>query len=232
MSKVHYLTARCPQGCETWLHPRAVWPHNEDPKRCRHHPWVDDLDDNALIAAPLAHDVASILPRDLVGRPRFSGDRLLHPHPDDYLRIDVTAGIVVRSPVEGVRAQRWAVVVAAAERDLGVGAIHKAVTADGFAELEQRLTDEGRLAQCPDCGDTTTAKGLTRHRARNTPCRWRRAAEEVRRLWTDGWRDPFSVPDAPLKWGDLNATVAWRRRVHVIPFPAWTAVLLRDGTAP
>lgn len=232
MSKVHYLTARCPQGCETWLHPRAVWPHTEDPKRCRHHPWVDDLDDNALIAAPLAHDVASVLPRHLVGRPRFSGDRLLHPHPDDYLRIDVTAGIVVRSPVEGVRAQRWAVVVAAAERDLGAGAIHKAITSDGFAELEQRLTEEGRLARCPDCGDTTTAKGLTQHRARNTPCRWRRAAEEVRRLWAEGWRDPFSVPGAPLKWGELNATVAWRRRVHVVPFPAWTAVVLRDGTAP
>lgn len=122
--------------------------------------------------------------------------------------------------------------MSAAERDLGAGAIHKALTSDGFAEIELRLNEEGRLACCPDCGDTTTAKGLSRHRTRNTPCRWRRAVEEVRRLWAEGWRDPFSVPGAPLKWRELNATVAWRRRLHVVPFPAWTAVLLRDGASP
>lgn len=81
MSKVHDLTARCPQGCETWLHPRAVWLHTNDPKRCREHPSVDDLADSTLIAAPLAQEVAAILPRHLVSRPHFSGDRLLHPRP-------------------------------------------------------------------------------------------------------------------------------------------------------
>lgn len=232
MSKVHYLTARCPQGCETWLHPRAVWPHTNDPQRCRQHPWVDDLPDTALIGAPLAQSVAAVLPAHLLDRPNFSGDRLLHPHPDDYLPIHLCQGVVVRSPVDGVTAQRWAVVVAAAERDEGAAAIEQAATADGFAEIESRLLDEGRLGRCPDCGDTTTAKGLGRHRARNTQCRWRRAAAEVRRLWADGWRDPFSVPGAPLKWRELNDRIYWRNRTHVIPFPAWTAVLLRNGTTP
>jgi hypothetical protein len=231
MTKVHYLTARCPQGCETWLHPRAVWPHTNDPERCRRRPWVDDLVDDALISAPVAQDIASILPDQLVSRPRFSTDRLLNPGPDQYLRIGVTAGVVVRSPIAGVRAQRWAVVVTAAERELGIGAIHKALDPEGFAEIEQRLTEEGRLARCPVCGDALTTKGLAQHRARNTPCRWRRAAAEVRSLWGDGWRDPFTVQDAPLKWGDLNGRAAWRRRIHIVPFPAWTAVLLRDGVS-
>ena len=232
MTKSHYLTARCPQGCETWLHPRAVWPHTNDPDQCRQHPWVDDIADTALIAAPLAQAVALVLPRHLVGSPRFSDDRLLHPHPDDYLRVDLCQGVVIQSPVEGVTAQRWAIVVAAAERDKGPSAISRALTADGFRELAQQLTEEERLTRCPDCGNTTTTKGLAGHRARNTPCRWRRAAAEVSRLWADGWRDPFSVPGAPLKLAELNATVAWRRRVHLVPFPAWTAVLLREGRTP
>lgn len=229
MTKSHYLTARCPQGCETWLHPRAVWAHTNDSDRCRQHPWVDDIADTALIAAPLAQKVASVLPGHLVGLPGFSCDRVLHPNPGDYLRIDLCQGIVVQSPVEGVMAQRWAIVVAAAERAAGGSVIERAMTAAGFAEIEQRLTEEGRLARCPDCGATATARGMTTHRARNTPCRWRRAAAEVSRLWAEGWRDPFSVPEAPLKLAELRASVAWRRRLHLVPFPAWTAVLLRDG---
>lgn len=232
MTKVHYLTARCPQGCETWLHPAAVWPHTHEPGRCRRRPWVDDLADTALIAAPLAQDIAAHLPPGLVAKPEFSEDRLLAADPPDYLRIDLCAGIVVKSPLEGIRARRWAVVTGAAVREQGLAVIDEVLTADGFAALEAALVEQGRLEVCPDCGDTVTSRGLARHRARNTACRWRRAAAEVRRLWDDGWRDPRSVPGAPLKWMELNATMAWRRRIHVVPFPAWTAVLLRDGVRP
>ena len=231
MTKVHYLTARCPLGCETWLHPQAVWPHTHHPGKCRKRPWVDDLADEALIAAPLARDIASILPSALVREPRYSAERMLHPGPGQYLCVDMTQGVLIRSPIEGVPARRWAVVVAAAERELGSGAIQQALSAPGYGRLEQRLTDNGRLARCPDCGDDLTARGLGKHRARSIPCRWRRAAAEVRSLWAEGWRDPFIVQGAPLKWVELNATVAWRRRLHVVPFPAWTAVLLRDGVS-
>lgn len=35
MTKCEYLTARCPTGCEVWLHPKAVTPHEA---RCPGHP--------------------------------------------------------------------------------------------------------------------------------------------------------------------------------------------------
>ncbi len=226
MTKVHYLTARCPQGCEAWLHPLAVEPHLLDPKRCRRRPWVEEIPDAALVAAPLAHDMVDLLPADLISRPSFSEDRILSPNPDDYIRIDLCQGVMVRSPVPGVRAQRWAVVASAAAREHGASAIQTAMTPGGFAELEQQLTEEARLTRCPICGDTTTVKGLRMHQARNRACRWRVAAAEVRALWTDGWRDPYSVDGAPLKWGDITATAHWRKRAHVVRFPTWSAVLL------
>jgi hypothetical protein len=227
MTKVHYLTARCPQGCEAWLHPLAVEPHLLDADRCRKRPWVDEIADEALVSAPLAEDIVQVLPARLLTRPTFSEDRLRSPNPDNYIRIDLCQGVMVRSPVPGVRAQRWAVVTSAAARERGAPAIQMATTASGFRELEQQLTAEGRLTQCPICTDTTMVKGLRNHQARNRACRWRVAAAEVRRLWAEGFRDPYSVDGAPLKWGDLNARATWRRRTRVVRFPAWTAVLIR-----
>ena len=49
------------------------------------------------------------------------------------------------------------------------------------------------------------------------------------RQWADGWRDPYSVDGAPLKWGDITATAHWRKRAHVVRFPTWSAVLLSEG---
>lgn len=228
MTKVHYLTARCPQGCEAWLHPLAVEPHLLDPTRCRRRPWVDEIADEALVSAPLAQDIADVLPPDLLARPSFSEDRILSPNPDNYIRIDLCQGVMVRSPVPGVRAQRWAVVTSAAAREHGASAIQTATSPSGFRELEQQLTTEGRLIQCPICGDTTMVKGLRNHQARNRACKWRVAAAEIRRLWAEGWRDPYSVTGAPLKWGELTARATWRRRTHVVRFPAWNAVLSRS----
>jgi hypothetical protein len=231
MTKVHYLTARCPQGCEAWLHPLAVEPHLLDPKRCRRRPWVDDLPDVALVGAPLAQDIADVLPSDLLSPPSFSGDRILSPDPDNYIPIHLCQGVVVRSPVPGIRAQRWAVVASAAAREHGAPAIDVATTLAGFSDLERQLTAKGRLTQCPICGDTTTVRGLRNHQARNRACRWRVVAAEVRALWTYGWRDPYSVDGAPLKWGELTATVRWRKRAHIVRFPAWSAVLLAPDAA-
>lgn len=231
MTRSKYLTARCPLGCEVWLHPKAVGPHGR-PGRCQHVAWVDRLEDEYLVAAPFAVDVSRLLPPDLVQRPEFSESRLLRPRAGEYIRDEVCQGIVLHSPVNGVRAQRWATVVQCAYRETGFGAIAAGLTEEGFAAIEQQLLAEGRLATCGDCGETTTCRGLQHHRAQSTACRWRRAADEVRALWNDGWRDPFSIGGVPLTWQELNSRVAWRRRLHVVPFPAWTAVLLRSCSIP
>jgi hypothetical protein len=180
----------------------------------------------ALVSAPLAQDMAAVLPADLLSPPNFSDDRILSPNPDNYIPIHLCQGVMVRSPVPGVRAQRWAVVTSAAAREQGTAVIQAAMTPAGFAELEQQLTAEARLTQCSICGDTTTVKGLRNHQARNRACRWRVAAAEVRARWPDGWRDPYSVDGAPLRWGDITATAHWRKRAHVVRFPAWSSVLL------
>lgn len=170
--------------------------------------------------------------RVCVGLPSgHPGGAVLSPDPGSYIPIHLHQGVMVRSPVPGVRAQRWAVVTSAGVREYGVSAIQAAMTPDGFAALEQQLTVEARLTQCPICGDTTTVKGLRGHQARNRACRWRVAAAEARARWADGRRDPYSVDGAPLNWGDITATAHWRKRAHVVRFPAWSAVLLAPDTA-
>src|SRR4051812_31756596 len=125
MTKSHYLTARCPQGCETWLHPRAVWPHLNDVSRCRRHPWIDDIPDNALIAAPLAEEIGHLFPSQLVETRTFSEDRLLRPQPGEYLREELRQGVLIRSPIHDVPAQRWAIVAGVAARHCGDQALQR-----------------------------------------------------------------------------------------------------------
>jgi hypothetical protein len=48
VTRCRYLTARCPTGCETWLHPRAVNAHVLL-RRCRGNPWIEDVEDEALV---------------------------------------------------------------------------------------------------------------------------------------------------------------------------------------
>lgn len=225
MGRPDYLTARCPAGCEAWLHPKAVKPHIEL-DRCRGVPWLDDAPDAVLVAAPDAETLERVLPPALVARPNFSYDRLLARDQPEYLRIDVCRGITVRSPIADVPARRWVHVAVAAARDYGEAGIRRAVTAPGFAELERELIDSGQFLECPDCHEFVKLKGLNLHRTRNVACRWRRAASEVENAWRQGWRDPYSIPGAPLTWSDLRATSMWRRRLHPVAFPKWTAVLL------
>ncbi len=106
------------------------------------------------------------------------------------------------------------------------------MTADGYDELERELGVDDWLVDCPDCGDTVTRSKINLHRARNTLCRWKRAGAEVRALWDADWRDPFTVPGAPLNWEGLQAKIAWRRRTRTIEFPRWVSVLLSPGTGP
>lgn len=102
--------------------------------------------------------------------------------------------------------------------------MREALTAKSFASLERELDLD--VVRCTDCGAWVRPRGLAIHRVTSALCRWRRAVAEVRELWAVGFRDPWSVPEAPLDWASLNGNAAWRRRVHVVTFSRWAAVVL------
>lgn len=230
-AKSQYLTVRC-AACECWLHPRALPGHGA---RCHGRPWVADVGVTTLVTGELAEQLGRLLPADLVGRPTSSPERVLSPGPNEFLLPEVHQGIVVASPVPGVSPRVWTHIARAGLREEGESALRKAMTVDGFTELRAQLALD--LVECTHCGQFLTEHGLATHQRTNIACRWGRAAAQVRGLWAQGRRDPWSIPGAPLEWGALNAKVSWRRRLEVVRFPRWTAVLLSPasedpGTAP
>jgi hypothetical protein len=194
--------------------------------RCRGKPWVNDVEDSALVPQPVADVFCERLPGRLIESVDVSQDRLLRLRSHEGVRYDVLQGIVVRSSIEGVRARRWVYIIRAAIERQGPDAIGRALTSAGFHDLERELDMDDRLVDCPDCGEIVQRSRINLHRTKSTLCRWRRARGEVRGLWEAGWRDPFTVPGAPLSWEGLQARVAWRRRTRTIEFPLWIAVLL------
>lgn len=225
MGRAHYLTIRCPLGCEAWLQPSALDRHLR-PGWCRQHPWVEDLVDSVVVPAPLAGLLLSVLPDALV-------EESQHPEVGRSRRnevgFDFRYGRRIRSPLNGVRARRWLLVATAVLEQSGLRAVERCLTLEGFLELEEAVTSPGEHAECPDCGEFVTQRGLGNHRATNSACRWRRAAAEVRQYWAAGWRDPFSIDDAPLTWAELTSRVRWRNCLLTVGFPRWTAVLLKPG---
>src|SRR5699024_4383313 len=104
-SRCEYLTARCPDGCEVWLHPRAVGPHVE---RCPGPRWTGTRMPVTHVAlSDQQADLARLMcPPTQLRRPTFSGDRLLSPHPGMRLHDSFVAGVVVESPIPGVTGRR------------------------------------------------------------------------------------------------------------------------------
>lgn len=225
-TRCEYLTARCPFGCEVWLHPRAVGPHAD---RCRGHPWTDDRLPvrQVILADDDVERAGRLCPPGTVHRPTFSGDRLLKPKVGMYLRANLVSGIVVESPLESVTGRRWWTVVRAAEeRGLSTDAARDPVA---FVHLEQQLGLAGHFVRCDICGDDVTERRLANHRRANSVCRFLADSAEVRTFWNLGYRDPYCVREqgVPITWTDLNGRAAWRNRLHVVRFRLWTAVLLR-----
>lgn len=220
MTKSHYLTVRC-QECECWLHPRAINAHRG---RCPRRPWIDAVADSTLVTGDMAELLTRLLPPELVDRPTFSDDRMLSPGPGEYLREEVCHGIVVRSPVDGVRSRRWTHVAGAAFGAGGETELRRTLTAEGFGALENELVLD--VVVCPTCGELLKDRGLGTHRRTNAACRFRQAVTEVRDKWSVGFRDPWSIPGAPLEWGALKRRAIWSKRLHVVTFPRWAAVLL------
>lgn len=230
MGRATYLTARCPTGCEAWLHPKALPLHAE--VRCRGHPWVDDLSDTAVVPDAytelllgLGDDVAvGVVDPGHLSRIDPGDGRCRHrpPTPSGVLR--------VHSPVPGVSARRWLVVALAAADRWGADGVRRAVRADGFYTLETELVLPGTYTECPVCGAFVAARVLGQHQRMSATCWWQRAAAEVRAAWRDGWRDPYTVPGAPTTWTDLSRSAGWRRRLRTVPFPRWIAVLVSPAT--
>ena len=230
MTKSQYLTARCSDGCEAWLHPAAMAAHHD---RCRGYPWVDDIPDTVLVTAQMREVFAAVLPEALLDYPHISADRLLRrgPMPGGYIRPEVANGLQVRSPIETVSSSRWVLVAIAIVRQYGDGALRQALDPERFADLERELVDPATVVECKDCGHCSTTRGAAQHRAANTACRWRRSFSEVRSRWEQGWRDPWSVSGAPLKWSELRDHAPWRGRLATVMFPRWVAVMLASDHA-
>jgi hypothetical protein len=228
-TKSHYLTVRCPFGCEAWLHPKALRSHES---RCARHQWTDAVADGALVADPLASLLRAHLAPDHCTRPTFSSDRILKPGPSEYLYPELLHGAIVHSPIPGVPARTWAYVVAASTRMHGESVVSRAMEPAGFRHLEAEVQAYERFTACDDCGTVVTLRGLRTHRASSSLCRWQRAVTEVTTLWDAGHRDPWSLRETvPLNWGELNRFVAMRRRLTTVRFPRWTAVLVAPEPA-
>lgn len=225
MSAGKNLTARCPTGCEVWLHPNAVAAHRD---HCPGVPWTDRRlpVSEVLLAGDQAPVALDICPDDVLALPTFSDDRTKRYVPGLYLREEVRRGIVVRSPLEGVTGRRWwRAVRLAAKREVPRDGTFDPL---GFEALERHLGIADSLVTCGICGDDLTPGHLDRHQRTNSVCRFLGDTAQVHKLWDAGYRDPYSLrhEGLPLTWYQLNGRAAWKNRLHVVPFRFWNAILL------
>jgi len=224
-SRCGYLTARCPYGCEVWLHPRAVGPHGD---RCPGHRWTDNRMPVTQVAlSDQQADLARLIcPPTQLLRPSFSGDRLLNPRPGMRLHDSLVAGVVVQSPFPDITGRRWWTVLRAAHEQ--GWATDPALDPDGFHHLEKQLGLVDHFASCAICGDDITPNRMKAHHKVNSVCRFLSDTAEVRTFWKLGYRDPYVLQNdgVPITWTVLNSRVAWRTRLHIVRFRLWTAVLI------
>ena len=187
-SRCGYLTARCPYGCEVWLHPRAVGPHGD---RCPGHRWTDNRMPVTQVAlSDQQADLARLIcPPTQLLRPSFSGDRLLNPRPGMRLHDSLVAGVVVQSPFPDITGRRWWTVLRSAHEQ--GWATDPALDPDGFHHLEKQLGLVDHFASCAICGDDITPNRMKAHHKVNSVCRFLSDTAEVRTFWKLGYRDPY-----------------------------------------
>ena len=187
-SRCGYLTARCPYGCEVWLHPRAVGPHGD---RCPGHRWTDNRMPVTQVAlSDQQADLARLIcPPTQLLRPSFSGDRLLNPRPGMRLHDSLVAGVGVQSPFPDITGRRWWTVLRAAHEQ--GWATDPALDPDGFHHLEKQLGLVDHFASCAICGDDITPNRMKAHHKVNSVCRFLSDTAEVRTFWKLGYRDPY-----------------------------------------
>jgi hypothetical protein len=230
-SRCEYLTARCPYGCEVWLHPRAVAPHRD---RCAGHRWTDQrLPVTQIALFDEQADLARLIcPPEQLQRPEFRGDRLRNPRPGMRLHGGLVAGVIVESPVPAVTGRRWWTVVRTSHEQ--GWSTDLALDPESFHHLEQQLGLVDRFASCTICGDDITPNRMKNHHKTNSVCRFLADTAEVRTFWKLGYRDPYVLQGdgVPITWTELNSRVAWRTRLHIVRFRLWTAVMVSASETP
>jgi hypothetical protein len=145
-----------------------------------------------------------------------------------YVRVGISDGAALRSPLPEVPVRVWwKVVRVLLEGELAADALADAMTADGFDALAPVGLLE-RCRPCPECGEVVLDLG--QHQRLSSRCRWSAAANRVNEMWVAGYRDPWTIPGgAPLTWSELRAS-SWRKGVRVVEFPRFNAVLVvREG---
>lgn len=218
------MTARCPLGCEWWAPPEVMARHVYN-RRCPGRAWFrNEHHDEVLIEHRDGQRLEELDAGELLEWHRISGERLLDGK-QPYLRIGIHNGAVLHSPLPDVPVRVWWKVVRPLLDVSGARAlVARAATEDGFATLAPPGVLD-RCQPCPECGEIVL--GVAQHQKRSTRCRAATAANHVRDLWTAGYRDPWTIPGgAPLTWTELQVA-RWRKRVEVVEFPRWNAVLLR-----
>lgn len=121
-----------------------------------------------------------------------------------YLRVGITTGVVVRSPLDMVTGRRWWAVLRAAA---GHGAsLDPGCSLDDFLLIEQRLGLQDHFVRCEVCGDDLSRRGLKGHQRSNSVCRFLADVAEVAKFWDLGYRDPYKLQGegVPITWTELN----------------------------
>jgi hypothetical protein len=191
MGQAHYLTIRCPHGCEAWLEPSSFGRHRD---RCTRRQWVDDLPDSAVIPVSFIGVLAGILPQGLLddGNPEVRRSRR------SEVPFDFRYGRRLRAPVEAVMARRW-LHVAIRGLDLKpVQAVRQALTFDDFVALEDDVAASSESAPCASCSEYVARRGWASAR-RRTSCA--AGAGPSQKSGKPGTRLPRSF---------------WRRRGHLL----------------
>jgi hypothetical protein len=220
MTRRIYMTARCPLGCEWWAPPEVMTRH-VDSRHCPRRAWFRAVRDEVLVERRDAERLAALGAGHLL---RLNAARDTDPS-RHYLRGAIRDGAALHSPMLDVPARAWWKVVRAFLDGEGCTVlVEKAMTPEGFAELVPvGLVESCR--PCPECGEFVLDR--TQHQRSSSRCRCCAPANRVREFWSAGYRDPWTIiGGAPLTWTELRAS-SWRKKLVVVEFPKWNAVLLR-----
>jgi len=222
MKRPVYLTARCTRGCELWGTSEVIARHVRE-RRCRGVAWFRRPLDTVLIQAKyvklLEHSVAA----HLVATNSLARGETSAPSP--YRPYEVHAGAALRSPIDGVPPRVWWLVVKPyLDADVPPNdVLELALDNDSFHNLmPQEHLDQ--FTRCPECDEIVI--DVCKHQRMSNRCRTVTAANAVRRLWADGYRDPWTAVDKPpLAWGELQIA-RWKHRLAVVEFPNHNTVLI------
>jgi hypothetical protein len=221
MRRPVYLTARCTRGCELWGTPAVIARHVRE-RRCRGVAWFRRPLDTVMIQAKYVKLLEHSLAAHLLATNAVHGQTSA---PRPYRPYEVHAGAALRSPIDGVPPRVWWLVVKPYfDADVPPNdVLDLALDTESFHNLmpEKHLN---QFTKCPECDEMVIDVG--KHQRMSNRCRTATAANRVRTLWNDGYRDPWTAADhPPLVWGELRV-VRWKHRLAVVEFPNQNAVLI------